>query len=169
MMGDRTEMPKGIKKHRSPTAQGETRRQSTGREKSAVPLDTLTVEDLMSVALVTAKPEDLMRRAHLTMRYADIRHLPVIDENHHIIGIVSDRDVLRALHGRRKRSAQVRDIMTQQVYRVRPETPAHEAATMMIVHKIGALPVVGTDGRLVGLITDSDFLRLFSVAANRTR
>lgn len=128
-------------------------------------LDTLTVEDLMSVALVMAKPDDSMRRAELTMRYSDVRHLPVIDDRHRVIGIVSDRDVLRALHGRRKRPARVRDIMTRRVYRVHPDTPAHEAAGMMTEHKIGALPVVGIDGRLVGLLTETDFLRLFHLAA----
>jgi CBS domain-containing protein len=127
-------------------------------------LDTLTVEDLMSVALVMAKPEDSVRRADLTMRYADIRHLPVIDEHHRVIGIVSDRDVLRAIHGRRKKPARVRDIMTRRVYRVRPETPAYQAAAMMTQHKIGSLPVVGVDGRLVGLLTETDFLRMFRMA-----
>jgi CBS domain-containing protein len=129
-------------------------------------LDTLTVEDLMSVALVMAKPDDSMRRADLTMRYADIRHLPVVDGEHRVVGIVSDRDVLRALHPRRKRKrpARVRDIMTRRVYRVRPQTPAHEAAAMMTEHKIGALPVIGVDGKLVGLLTETDFLRLFRLA-----
>jgi CBS domain-containing protein len=98
------------------------------------------------------------------MRYANIRHLPVIDERHRVIGIVSDRDVLRARQGRHKRTARVEDIMTRRVRRVRPETPAYQAAAMMTQHKIGALPVVGVDGRLVGLVTETDFLRMFYLA-----
>lgn len=119
--------------------------------------DDLTVEDLMSVALLIAHPNDSAYRARLRMRYADIRHLPVVDDDQRLVGIVSDRDLLR-----RKSSGKplrLRDVMTRQVLAVKADDPACIAAKLMLEHRIGALPVIGVDGHLLGLVTETDFLR----------
>lgn len=116
----------------------------------------MTVEDLMSVALVTARPDDSATKARLAMRYADVRHLPVVDGESGVVGIVSDRDLLRK--GRAK-GLRVRDVMTRRVRTIPPTRPARDAAGIMLEHHIGALPVVGVDGRLLGLVTETDFLR----------
>jgi CBS domain-containing membrane protein len=117
----------------------------------------LKVEDLMSVALVVAHANDSVYRARQQMRYADIRHLPVVDDEHRLTGIVSDRDLLRPR--RADRPLRIRDVMTRRVHSMAADAPAREAAEIMLEHHIHALPVTGTDGHLVGLVTETDFLR----------
>ena len=118
----------------------------------------LTVADLMSTALITAKPKDLILRAEEDMAVADIRHLPIVDDRNHLVGIVSNRDLLRAVGSGKRRL--IGEVMTSKVRVVRPHTPAREAAQLMISHKIGALPVVGDEMELVGIITETDFLQV---------
>ena len=133
-------------------------------------LDELTVEDLMSVALVTVRKSESIRRADLSMRYADIRHLPVLDETGRLVGIVSDRDLLRAFaHSRQRTLIRVGDIMTRRLHTVRPETPAWRAAGLLLQYRISALPVVDRPRHLVGLVTETDFLRVFRLVGERSR
>jgi CBS domain-containing protein len=123
----------------------------------AMSFDDLTVEDLMSVALLIGHPRDSAYRARLRMRYADIRHLPVVDDERRLVGIVSDRDLLRRKS--RTRPLRLRDVMSRHVRAVQADDPAAVAAQLMIDHRIGALPVIGKDGELIGLVTETDFLR----------
>jgi CBS domain-containing protein len=120
----------------------------------------LTVEDLMSTALVTARPGESVAEADFEMKLASVRHIPVVDDRNRLVGIVSQRDILRAMAGSKSDSVLMRDVMTTQVRTVRASTSAAEAAGLMLQHKIGCLPVLGDDGQLVGLVTESDFVRL---------
>ncbi len=109
----------------------------------------------MTTAVIALHPTDPVHELRDQMRLAEIRHIPVVDERNHVIGIVSDRDLHRAVaHGH----GHVADVMTREVRTVRPSTPAHEALRILIDHKIGSLPVVGDQEQLVGVITESDFL-----------
>lgn len=58
-------------------------------------LDGKRVADLMTTNVITARIDDTMDLADLDMKMARIRHIPVIDSNNRVIGIVSDRDILR--------------------------------------------------------------------------
>lgn len=123
-------------------------------------LDELSVADIMASPVITVKPDELLTRADLDMRVADVRHLPVVDERGRLVGILSNRDVLKALGKSRRRSVRVRDVMSEEVHRVNPRTSAREAAQLLLFHRIGALPVVGDDLELVGIVTETDFLRI---------
>lgn len=116
----------------------------------------LSVEDLMSTAVIALHASDTVGRVREEMAIAEIRHIPVIDDKNHVIGIVSNRDLHRAAQAHAPR--RVADVMTRQPCTVRPSTPAAEAAAIMIERKIGSLPVVGDDEQLVGVITETDFL-----------
>jgi CBS domain-containing protein len=118
------------------------------------------VSDLMSTALMTVRPRDLVERAELDMRLAEIRHFPVVDERGHLVGVVSDRDLLRAFGQVDAKRVKIADVMTTDVITVADSTPAVDAAEIMLEKKIDCLPVVGDDGRLLGLISASDFLDL---------
>src|SRR5262245_55961317 len=118
----------------------------------------LLVEDLMSTAVISLKESDRLGRAQLEMHIAEIRHLPVVDGRNHVVGILSNRDLIRAIGKSDRMAVPVAEIMTRTVQTVRPTTPAHEAADMLIQSKIGCLPVVGEDLALVGIITETDFL-----------
>jgi CBS domain-containing protein len=123
-------------------------------------LDELTVGDLMSTALITATPDETIDDASFDMRLASVRHVPVVDERQHVIGIVSDRDFLRAMSKRGKHKITVRSVMTRAVQTIPEDAPASEAAAMLLGNKFGCVPVEGDDGRLVGIITETDFLRI---------
>jgi acetoin utilization protein AcuB len=137
----------------------------------------MTVQDFMQKSVFTVGPDDLIDRVFFLLHYEKIRHLPVIDDKGGIIGIVSDRDLYKALgpksrsHAVRKSSPQetqlhviprkVRHIMRRGVFTVTPGEPAAKAATMMARKKIGALPVVEKD-KLVGIVTATDILLEFA-------
>lgn len=129
------------------------------------------VRDLMSTKVFTLGRNDKLSIADELMQQKRIRHLPVLDDDANVCGIVSQRDLfrgalLRALgYGSRAEdlvldSVSVKETMSEQVHTTSPDTPIAEAARQMIEHKIGCLPVT-EQGKLVGLLTESDFLRLF--------
>ena len=119
-----------------------------------------TVEDFMSTAVITMKETDALSAAQIEMRMAEIRHLPIIDQKGHVVGVLSDRDVLRHLTRIDGKPTPVAQIMSRKVRTVSPSTPAHEAATLLLEHRFGCLPVVGDDEQIVGIITDTDFLKI---------
>lgn len=120
----------------------------------------LRVSDLMSTALVTVRPRDTVERADLDMRLAGIRHFPVIDDRNRLVGVISDRDLLRAFGVADTRLIVIADLMTTQIRTITADAPAEEAVELLLENKIGCLPVVGDDGQLVGLVTETDFLEV---------
>jgi CBS domain-containing protein len=118
------------------------------------------VSDVMTTALVTGAPGDLVDQVLYEMKLSAIRHLPVIGEKGRLEGIVSDRDVLLSLGTSQSTTVHLRDIMTKRIETVRDDANVTEALETMLEHKIGCLPVVGTGGQLVGVVTETDFLRV---------
>jgi len=128
------------------------------------------VNHLMTSAVVTFFAEQSLALAEVVMRFKHFRHLPVVDDDGKLVGLVSQRDVLaaqlstRTTLDRGARHAiddhvQVSEIMTRDVWTVRPEALASTAAQTLLDHKYGCLPVVDDAGKLVGIVTDRDFLR----------
>lgn len=119
----------------------------------------LTVSDLMTSGPICVSPRVTVARAMSTMQRSDVRHLPVVDARKKLVGIVSDRDLLRWQRADRA-EAKVGDVMSADLATVRPGTLAREATGLLLDRKIGALPVVDDDDRLVGIVTETDFLRV---------
>lgn len=133
----------------------------------------LFVSDLMSVDLFTLRADDTLREARTMMSLARIRHIPVVDERDRFVGLVTHRDILTASVSRfaglnkEERDAldagiPIDEIMRKDVLSVSPETLLRDAARLLLKHKYGCLPVVdaAAGDRLVGIITEADFLRL---------
>jgi CBS domain-containing protein len=115
----------------------------------------LTVGDLMTHHVHTVTPDDRLDDMHALMRMTGTRHLPVMAGDK-LVGVVSDRDVMLAwAQGPDTRAAA---IMTRQARCVAPDTPARDAAFHMLHDKIGCLPVLDSASKLVGIVTESDFL-----------
>jgi acetoin utilization protein AcuB len=123
----------------------------------------------MQRRVVTIRPEAPAADAVELMRARKIRHLPVVDGESRLVGIVTDRDLRQVVFdptmfggdgdpGETLMALTVRDVMTWGVVTVRPTTDIRQAARLMHERKIGALPVV-EDGRVVGLLSETDVLR----------
>lgn len=119
------------------------------------------VEQYMVTEIYTVQPDEPIDLVANLMEWQRIRHVPVEDQEHHLVGIVSYRAVLRALahgqHGLDGTPLAVADIMKKNPLSVAPDTPTLDAIALMRKHQIGALPVVH-NGRLIGIITEHDFL-----------
>ncbi|HEY8369997.1 MAG TPA: CBS domain-containing protein [Thermodesulfobacteriota bacterium] len=116
----------------------------------------------------TATPDMPVAEAYRLMRRGGFRHLPVVD-GERLVGIVSDRDLPRArpevaapdsaaAGDQTMARLVVRDVMSREVTTVDPDRPVEEAARLMLDLRIGSLPVV-EEGRLVGILTETDLLR----------
>jgi CBS domain-containing membrane protein len=114
----------------------------------------LRVADLMTTSVTTMDASEPITGAHAEMEVGAIRHLPVIDDRKRLVGVISDRDVLRA-RGTKKC---IGDVMTRDVVTVRPEAPAHAAAKLMLDNKIGSVLVVDEASTLLGIVTETDYL-----------
>jgi acetoin utilization protein AcuB len=116
----------------------------------------LTVRDIMVTDLVTVGPQETARSAYKLMRDHRFRHLPVVAEGR-LVGILSDRDLRPILLSPGLARARVAELMSERLTTIGPDTPVEEAASLLVVKKIGCLPVV--DGaRLVGIVTETDLL-----------
>ena len=125
------------------------------------------VRDLMTPDVVTLAADDTLDLADGIMRLGRIRHLPVVSGDR-VVGIVSQRDLFRAavssllqLGGEAERrwlaGIPVKAVMTPHVFTVAPSISLRAAVRIMTEKRVGCLPVV-EDGRLVGLISESDCL-----------
>lgn len=123
-----------------------------------------TVEDLMTTELLSIGEGDPIAKALQVMSTALVHHLPVVDASHHVVGLVSDRDLLRGLAGDKNRTDPVGTVMSRSVKTVKSGTHAHTAARVMIDAGIHSLPVESEEGVLVGMITASDFLAVAEAA-----
>jgi acetoin utilization protein AcuB len=135
------------------------------------PESAIRVADCMTRSATTIHSDALVRGAVEMMRTRKLRHLPVVDRDGRLVGIVTDRDLRQilfdpAVQARLGRSVEalkdltVRDVMTWGVVTVRPQTEIREAARVMREQKVGALPVVEGD-RVVGILTETDVLETF--------
>lgn len=123
-------------------------------------VETLGRNDQLSIA------DDLMRQTR-------IRHLPVLDADGDLVGIVSQRDLFRGAvvkalgygSGQQAKILEmllVKEVMTNEVVTTTPDTELRDAALEMLDRKIGCLPVL-ENGKLVGILTESDFVALAAV------
>ena len=127
------------------------------------------VRDLMTAEVVAAERKDNLAEAYEVMLDRGFRHLPVVDGDGELVGVLSQRDIAARL-GRNARAdvlsqthaleaQRVEQAMTAVVDTVDPDDPLATAAEMLLEQKISCLPVVeGT--RLVGILTEADFVRL---------
>jgi acetoin utilization protein AcuB len=133
----------------------------------------MRVRDLMTAKPITVEAEMPMLDARQRMVAERIRHLVVVEDTR-VVGIVTDRDIRLNLPSPATSLSvwemnyllsklTVGNVMSRSVLVVDPDRPVAEAAHIMIEHKIGALPVVEA-GRLVGIVTESDFVRVVARA-----
>jgi acetoin utilization protein AcuB len=128
--------------------------------------------------VITVLPNVSISEAHNIMRNNTIRRLPVVSPEGHLLGIVTLGDVREASPSKATSLSiwelnylwaqlTVERVMTHKVISITPDTPMVEAARLMLEHKISGLPVV-EDGKVVGMITESDIFRMVVKASVAT-
>lgn len=105
---------------------------------------------------ITLRKDAIVKDALKMMRDYSIGGIPIVDENNHLIGIVTNRD----LRFERNIKRPITEVMTKEVITAPQHTDFEQAADILQQHRIEKLPVVDKQGRLVGLITYRDIIKL---------
>ena len=125
----------------------------------------LTVDTIMTRDLVTVNPGDTLDAARSIMRDRRIHHLPVVEDDSVLVGLVTLTDVLAATDSElrdederlKAKDILIEDVMIRDVMSVDEHAGLRQAALFLEKHKIGCLPVI-RDGKLHGIVTDTDFV-----------
>ncbi len=129
----------------------------------------MLVRDLMSSPVFTIRDDKRLQAAGEIMKWAHVRHVPVVDAKGSLVGIVSHRDLLAAAvstlaikisqaeRTQHLAASEVRQIMHEPTATIGPAERVQDAARLLRSHKIGCLPVVD-EGKLVGIVTEADLL-----------
>jgi acetoin utilization protein AcuB len=144
----------------------------------------LVVADRMRRPVVTIRRDETLDAAWGLLQRRKVRHLPVVDDEGRLVGIVTDRDLRHALIDPRLRrrarhllaptlataaslaatarslaALPVEQVMTRGALAVSPATTLREAALLMHERRVGAVPVVEAGGRVVGMLSEVDVVR----------
>ncbi len=128
----------------------------------------MKVKDIMSTELFLVSPDKKMNRIQDVIEWNNVRHVPVVDNEGYLLGIISQRDLLKTTISNADSKTQyemlqkvpVSDFMKTDVITTTPDTDLSEAAWLLIENKIGCLPVLDKDRKMIGIVTESDFVKL---------
>ncbi len=145
----------------------------TAPPRAAAGLGLVRVGDLMTREVVAVRPGELLTVCWSTMRERRIRHLPVVDRNGVLCGLISHRDLVAASPSSlalETEADRIRmlgwttaaDVMETHVSTAAAAESAADAGLRMVRQKISCLPVVAASGALAGIVTDEDFVRWFA-------
>ncbi len=125
-----------------------------------------TVEHIMTTNVVTVKPDVTMRDAASLILRHGVSGLPVVDDEHHLVGVISEWDLLQLLETPRIESEPVANHMTQNTFCVREDASLVDVVDLFHAHPIRRLPVT-QDGKLVGLVSRHDLIRFVLTTRDR--
>jgi CBS domain-containing protein len=130
----------------------------------------ITAKQIMTSDPEVGRLDDLFLDAAARMTHRGVRHLPIIDADRRVIGILSDRDVRAAMGNLfstedeqkefsiRMEYMRVRDMATRDPLTVRETAPVSQIVRVLVDQRVGAVPVVDDDERLVGIVSYIDVL-----------
>lgn len=132
----------------------------------------MLTKDRMTVKVITISADTDVEEAYGLMKKHGFRRLPVVEKDGTLVGLVTDRDLRQVLIPWKSSKKDkefyylasevpVSNVMTTDLITIRPHTDVAEAARLIYKHKIGGLPVVDEDFKLVGIITETDILEMF--------
>lgn len=134
----------------------------------------IPLKEAMSEHPMTVRHKDDLRSAYMRLKREGFRHMPVIDDSGELVGVISDRDFQRAMwpmtmqdaHGlpdgpNFRKDAKVADFMSWPAATLPDDTGLDAAIQIMLNRKISAV-VVTSEGRMCGILTQDDMLRILS-------
>jgi CBS domain-containing protein len=128
----------------------------------------MTVSEIMITEVNRLPPDATLEQARSLMAEKSIRHIPIVDSDNRLVGLVTQRDILAATLSlpNMGESSEISgsllktgDIMRTKIFKAEEGSDLRLAALTMQRHKIGSLLIVNED-RLVGIVTDSDYVGL---------
>jgi acetoin utilization protein AcuB len=124
----------------------------------------MIVEQIMKTNVMTLRPNNTIADAIELLKRYHIRHIPIIDDDNHVIGIVTDRDIrdaspsiFHACEHLEDFQRPVSTIMKTNVITGHPLDFVEEIAALFYEHRISCLPII-KDGKLAGIVTETDLL-----------
>jgi CBS domain-containing protein len=131
----------------------------------------MRVRDVMTTKVFSIQPNKHLRAVEEIMKWAHVRHVPVVDNHGRLVGIISHRDLMGAAvstlqvkiseveRNQHNASIEVQQIMHHPTATIGPDERVQRAAHLMRSLKIGCLPVL-EDQHLVGIVTEADLLHI---------
>jgi CBS domain-containing membrane protein len=124
-----------------------------------------SIDAIMSTDLITVRPSETLEQARTLMHTNRIHHLPVVNDGGELVGLVTLTNVLAATDSILRDADNrihaeeilIKDVMVEDLATVDERASLRQAALFIEKHKIGCLPVLA-NGKLKGIITDSDFV-----------
>ncbi len=128
------------------------------------------LKEIMVTKVITVRADEAFSHVEEKLRVNKIRHLPVVDKDNKLIGIITERDLYKAVSPRHTEDGLVYDksqldsfvlkrYMTENPLTLKPESPISEAVNLMATRKYGCIPIIYTDGALAGIVTQIDILK----------
>lgn len=135
----------------------------------------MVVSDIMTARIVTVGMDDRLEMVKEIFDTVHFHHLLVVDEHKKLSGIVSDRDLLRALSpyvGSAAETARdvatlnkrVHQIMTRRPITLHAQAPIADAVNLLLAHRISCIPIVDDESKPVGILSWRDLLRSLSTS-----
>jgi len=130
----------------------------------------LRIKDIMTTEVFVLHATQTLELVRSLMRIKHVRHVPIVEQDNTFVGLMTHRDLLAQTISHLAdvddneqeyldRHIHIMNIMKTDVITAEPEMDVCEAISMLLEHKYGCLPVV-SDGKLVGIVTEADFLKL---------
>jgi acetoin utilization protein AcuB len=136
-------------------------------------MGTLKVSSFMTSKVIAAHPDDGIRHTFFRMRENEVRHMPVLDEQNKLVGIISDRDLRRPewvdeapdishLYNLDD-DLSVKNLMSTNLYVTHTYESIRKVSKVLLEHRFGALPVLNKEDELVGILSAVDLLQALEV------
>lgn len=141
----------------------------------------MPIKNIMTTEVISIQPTDTMDKVDRVFNTVDIHHLPVVDDNNQILGIISKADYFKILHGFTLfkapvsktyneavlRSLLAKEVMTKQVATLHPDDAVSKAADYFRENRFHAIPIVNEDRILVGILSTYDIINsMFKVVTS---
>ncbi|GAB4414229.1 MAG: hypothetical protein OHK0056_20890 [Bacteriovoracaceae bacterium] len=115
--------------------------------------------EIMSRHVLTLKPTDGLDEAKTLLQKHRIHHIPIVGEKKNLIGLLSDRDLLKLEENKLFNLIEIKEIMSHIVVACTFDTDAREVAKVLVREQISAMPVVDESRKLIGIVSRVDVLK----------